>query len=144
MTLLRLCWLPVGLLFGCSAEPASMLINGSEVSMTVERVKPNFWTDGWELSVVMRRHPECQKRHALRPTTGSSVKVEVYQPAPGAYILRQGKRWYVTELRSCGFDTFKEPPPEPGELLGAFREKEGVFRFVPAAAGEKSKTGEEG
>jgi hypothetical protein len=120
------------LLAGCSAEPASYLIASSEIALTVERTKPYFWSDSWELSLVTRRNPECQRRYAMKRTAGSNVKVEVYSPEPGVYILRQGKRWYVTELTKCGFDIFKEPPPEPGELLGAFQEKAGVFKFVEA------------
>jgi hypothetical protein len=119
----------VVLLAACSAEPASYLIAGSEVALTVERTKPNFWSDGWDLSLVVRRNPECQRRYALKPTS-SNVKVEVYSPESGVYILRQNKRWYVTELKACGFQAFKEPPPEPGELLGTFQEKGGVFKFV--------------
>ena len=137
-------WAPlVTLLCGCSAEPASYLIAGSEIALTVERTMPNFWSDSWELSLVTRRNPECQRRYALKRTAGRSVKVEVYSPESGVYILRQGKRWYVTELANCGFDTFTEPPPEPGELLGAFQEKAGVFKFVEATEkGGKSTEGE--
>ena len=117
------------LLAGCGAEPAAYLIAGTDVSLTVERVKPNFWTDGWNLNMVVRHNPDCQRRYALKPA-GSSVKVDVFSPEPGVYILRQNKRWYVTELKSCGFQAFKEPPPEPGDLMGTFQEKGGVFTFV--------------
>jgi hypothetical protein len=119
----------VVLLAACSAEPASYLIMGSEVALTVERTKSYFWSDGWDLSLVVRRNPECQRRYALK-STSNNLKVEVYSPETGVYILRQGKRWYVTELKTCGFQTFKEPPPEPGDLLGTFQEKGGVFKFV--------------
>jgi hypothetical protein len=133
---MRLSILPLALLAAllaaCSAEPASYLIAGSEVALTVERTKPYFWSDSWDLSLVARRNPECQRRYPLKRTTGNSVRLEVYSPETGVYILRQGKRWYVTELAKCGFDTFKEAPPEPGELLGVFQEKAGVFKFVEA------------
>jgi hypothetical protein len=119
-----------------------MLLAGSEVAVTIERVKANFWSDGWELSLIVRRNPECQRRHHLKPTNANNLKVEVYSPEPAVYILKQGKRWYVTELKTCGFQTFKEPPPEPGELLGAFREKAGVFKFVPAEEGKDEKAAE--
>jgi hypothetical protein len=129
----RLSLLPLlVLLAGCSAEPASYQIATSEVSLTVERVKPYFWSDGWELSLVTRRSPDCQRRHRLKKSTGDNLKVEVYNPELGAYILRQGKRWYITELKTCAFDTFSEPPPEPGPLVGTFTEKDGVFKFVAA------------
>jgi hypothetical protein len=120
----------VPLLAACSKDPAAYMIAGSEVAITVERIQSNFWTSGWELDLIVRQHPNCQRRHHLKPTSGGKVKVEVYSPEPAVYILRQGKRWYVTELRNCGFQAYKEPPPEPGDLIGAFQEKDGVFKFV--------------
>jgi hypothetical protein len=118
------------LLSACSKDPAAYMIAGSEVAITVERTQPYFWSTGWNLDLIVRQHPNCQRRHHLKPTSSGTVKVEVFNPEPAVYILRQGKRWYVTELRTCGFEMFKEPPPEPGELIGTFREKGGVFTFV--------------
>ena len=68
--------LSVLLLAGCSAEPASLLVSGSDVALTVERVRPNFWTDGWDLSIVARNNPECQRRHHLKSTSITNVKVQ--------------------------------------------------------------------
>ncbi len=126
-------WMPLFallLLAACSKDPAAYMIAGSEVAITVERIRSNFWSSGWELDLIVRQHPNCQRRHHLKPTSGGKVKVEVYSPEPAVYILRQGKRWYVTELRNCGFQAYKEPPPEPGDLIGVFQEKDGVFKFV--------------
>ena len=125
--------LPVMLLCACAKEPAAFLIAGNDVAITLERVQPYFWSSGWELDVILRQHPNCQRRHHLKPTASGKVKVEVYRPEPAVYILRQGKRWYVAELRNCGFDSFKEPPPEPGELVGTFQVKDNQFTFVAAA-----------
>jgi hypothetical protein len=127
--------LPFCVLFlaACAKEPAAYEIAGSEISITVERTKPYFWTPGWELDLVARQHPNCQRRHHMKPTKNDKAKVEVYSPERGIFILRQSNRWYVTDLRTCGFDTFKEPPPEPGELMGTFMEKDGVFKFVDNA-----------
>jgi len=130
MTRWLLPFLAVPLLSACSKDPAAYMIAGSEVAITVERVQPYFWSTGWELNLIVRRHPDCQRRHVMKPTSGGKIKVEVYSPEPAVYILRQGKRWYVTELRNCGFQAYKEPPPEPGDLIGAFQEKDGVFKFV--------------
>jgi len=118
------------LVAGCAKEPAAYQIAGSEIAITVERIKPNFWTSGWELDLIVRQHPNCQRRHHLKPTKSDKVKVEVYTPERGVFILRQAKRWYVTDLRTCAMDAFKEPPPEPGELVGTFMEKGGEFKFV--------------
>ena len=122
--------LAVLLLPGCSKDPAAYMIAGADVAITVERVQPYFWSSGWQLNLIVRRHPECQRRHVMKPTSGGKVRVEVYSPEPAVYILKQGKRWYVTELRGCGFQMYNEPPPEPGDLLGTFQEKDGVFKFV--------------
>ncbi len=118
------------LIGGCSKDPAAYLISGSQVSITIERIKPNFWTKGWDLDLVARQHPNCQRRYHLKHTNSSKVRVDVYSPQRGIFILRQGKRWYVTDLRTCAFDTFADPPPAPGELMGSFMEKDGMFKFV--------------
>jgi hypothetical protein len=124
--------LPLLALFvaGCAKEPAAYMIAGSEIAITVERIKPNFWSSGWELDLIVRQHPNCQRRHHMKPTKSEKVKVEVYTPQRGVFILRQGKRWYVTDLRTCAMETFPEAPPEPGELVGAFMVKDGEFKFV--------------
>ena len=117
------------MLAACSAEPAAYLIAGNEVSLTVERTRPNFWTKDWQLSLIVSRLPDCQRRYHLKPASGA-VEVELYKPQDGVYIVHQGKHWYVTELKTCRFDTFQEPPPEPGDLIGSFKESGGVFVFV--------------
>jgi hypothetical protein len=124
--------LPLSLLLigGCAKEPAAYQIAGSEIAITVERIKPNFWTSGWELDLIVRQHPNCQRRHHLKPTKSEKPKVYVYTPQRGVFILQQGKRWYVTDLRTCEMSPYQEPPPEPGELVGTFMEKGGEFKFV--------------
>jgi hypothetical protein len=118
------------LVSGCAKEPAAYHIAGSEIAITVERIKPYVWTSGWELDLIVRQHPNCQRRHHLKPTKSDKLKVEVYTPQRGVFILRQAKRWYVTDLRTCDMQTFPDPPPEPGELVGSFMVKEGEFKFV--------------
>lgn len=134
------------LVSGCAKEPAAYQISGSDIAITVERIKPNFWSSGWELDLIARQHPNCQRRHHLKPTKSDKFKVEVYTPQRGIFILRQAKRWYVTDLRTCAMEIFPEPPPEPGELVGAFMEKGGEFKFVAssdrAAKGDASAEGE--
>lgn len=138
--LLALCAAP--LLLGCEIEPAAYLIDGGDHSLTIERRKPYFWSDGWELELVVARYPECQRRHALKKA-GEKVRVDLYRVEPGVFILNQGKRWYVAETRECRMQMYETPPPEPGELLGTFRVKNGRFGFVPVEeepAKAKSKT----
>lgn len=114
-------------LAGCQSDGASHLINGNSQALSVVRHKPYPWSV-WELSLVVRNDPACQRRHRMKDVS-NSTKVELYSPAPGAFILRQGKRWYVAELASCGFEQFKEEPAQPGDLIGAFLDRDGSYVF---------------
>lgn len=128
------------LLAGCgSSETASFMIDGSDTAVTLERIKPWMWSEGWELEMTVRRNPECQRRHALKPATGDAVKVELFTPEPYVFIVRQGKRWYVTELKSCQLQAFKETPPEPGRPVGVFQAKGDRFVFVADAQGKSAQ-----
>jgi hypothetical protein len=70
---------------------------------------------------------------------GEKVRVDLYRSDSGAFILNQGKRWYVAETKDCRMQQFEEEPPEPGEYLGAFRLKDDRFAFVPAAEDKNEK-----
>lgn len=119
-------------LSACGTRTASYLIDGSnDVALTVELNKDFFWAD-WDLQVIIRNNPECQRRHNLKQTVDDTPKIDVYSPEPGVMILRQGKRWYVTEIKSCRFQAFKEAPPQPGNLIGSFKDVDGAYQFVKA------------
>jgi hypothetical protein len=124
------------LLTGCKIETASILIQGRETAVTLERVKDYFWSSEWDLYLVVRRNPECQRRHKLKPAPDANFKVEVYTPEPFVFIVKQGKRWYVTELMKCEMQPFKEEPPVPGKLLGSFRVKDGELRYIEGEGGK--------
>ena len=130
------------LLAGCTKEPAGFMIEGGNHSLTVERNKPYPWSDGWELDLIVTRYPECQRRHPLKKA-GEKVRVDLYRTPTGAFILNQGKRWYVAETKDCRMQQFEDEPPEPGEYLGAFRIKNDVFAFVPATDAKNGKGTEE-
>lgn len=115
------------LLVGCESDGASFVIDGPGLALSVMRNKPYPWAP-YELATVVRNDPTCQRKHRMKDVS-NSTKIELYQAAPGAYILRQGKRWYVAELRSCGFEQFKEEPQQPGELVGTFLTRNGRFLF---------------
>jgi hypothetical protein len=125
-------------LAGCEIEPAGYRIEGGNHSLTIERVKPYFWSSGWELDLIVARYPECQRRHPLKKA-GEKVRVDLYRAQPGVFILNQGNRWYVAETRDCRMQQFEEEPPEPGEYIGAFRIKNDVFGFVPDEAEKNGK-----
>jgi len=126
------------LLTGCVKEPAAYLIEGGDHSITIERNKPYFWSDGWELDLVVARYPECQRRHELR-RSGERLRVDLYDAGPGIFILNQGKRWYVAETRSCQMQQYEQAPPEPGQYLGSFREKNDRFDFQPEPKGKPAR-----
>jgi hypothetical protein len=128
----------VPLLAGCVKEPAGFMIEGGNHSLTVERNKPYPWSDGWELDLIVTRYPECQRRHPLKKA-GEKVRVDLYRTPTGAFILNQGKRWYVAETKDCRMQQFEEEPPEPGEFLGSFRVKNDVYQFVPTAEDKKAE-----
>lgn len=132
------------LLTGCgSGERASFVIDDrytessfvfavADVAMTLERDKSYIWSDRWELNLVVRHNPDCQRRHRLDTAFDDGFKMDVYRADDrGVFILREKDRWYVTELKSCRLQKFKTPPPEPGELIGAFKYVKGVFTYVP-------------
>ena len=126
------------LLTGCRNETASFMASGdNDHAVTLELRKPYPWSD-WELELIVRNNPDCQRRHTLKPTTEESPKVELYTPEPYVFIVRQAKRWYVTDGHTCQLQQLKEPPPLPGDLVGTFQEKDGSYRFIAApAAGQK-------
>jgi len=119
------------LLTGCRNETASFIAGDSDRAITLELNKPYPWSD-WDLELIVRNHPDCQRRHPLKGTADESPKVELYTPEPYVFIVRQNKRWYVTDSRTCQFQAFKEPPPVPGDLVGTFQEKGGKYRFAKA------------
>lgn len=120
-------------LAGCgSSDTASLVIDGPDTALTLERIKPYAWSGQWQLQLVVRRFPDCQRRHDLAPAAPDGFKMDLYSPAPGAFIIKQGRRWYVTDLKTCDLQAFKEPPPEPGTPVGSFLEKDGTLRFQKA------------
>ena len=125
-------------LSGCgSSDTASFMIDGNDTAVTLERLKPWAWSEGWELNLTVRRNPECQRRHALK-AAGEAPKVELFTPEPYVFIIRQGKRWYVTELKSCQLQVFKDTPPEPGAPVGIFQVKDDKLVFVPDPRGRQA------
>jgi hypothetical protein len=126
-----------------SSDFASYLIDGTaDHALTLIRDKAYLWSDGWDLDLVVTSQPDCQRRHALKRSGDGNFKLNVYRSAEGAYILKQGKRWYVTELHSCRLQQYEEAPPAPGDLIGSFETRGGPLHFSPATA-ESKATAEE-
>ena len=138
MTKTRLVFLAVAAVFlgGCESDGATYSIKGTEQALSIVRQKSSPWSP-WELAVGIRNDPVCQRRHHMRDVNGNT-KIELYQAAPGAYVLRQGKRWYVTELKSCGFEQYKEEPEQPGSVIGNFLTRDDVYVFEAEKAEDKA------
>lgn len=132
-------------LAGCGGgDAASMVLGGNkDHSLALTRERNFVWSD-WTVYLVISNYPDCARRHPLKPvSSGATLKVEVYRDALDAFVLRQGKRWYVAEPKTCQFQQFKEPPEEPGELLGRFVEVDGALQFKRVdSASDKSSNGE--
>ncbi|HEX5392445.1 MAG TPA: hypothetical protein VFW68_04150 [Rhodocyclaceae bacterium] len=124
--------LAVLLLAGCGTGDSTsyMIDNNREHALILIRDKQWLWSD-WEVSMIVARLPDCQRRHPLKNVSKDVVfKMELYESLEGGYILHQGKRWYVADTAKCDLQQFPEPPKEPGDLIGVFTDKEdGQLRF---------------
>lgn len=122
------------LLGGCGSESASYLIDGPNLSMTLVREKPYFWSSKWQLALITTHRPECMRRHDLKPAPDQGFRLEVFRTLEGGYILRQGDNWYVTDLAQCRLQAFGAKPAEPGDAAGTFKVKDEHLQFVAAGA----------
>lgn len=123
------------LLAACSDERASFHIDGSEHNLTLIRQQQFFWEKKADYILVAARMPDCMRRHALG-TASLDARVEVYSPGNDAWIIKQGKRMFVTETRTCeGFAKLDaEPAGGLGPLAGTFQNRNGKLAFVPVPA----------
>lgn len=122
--------LPILVLAGCGdTQHAAYLVAGPQHSLTLTRQQAYIGSN-WEADLVVARFPECQRRYPLTGVVGDVIKVDVYRTEPGVFILNSGKRWYVTETRTCRFEQFKEAPPAPGDLVGRFQVRDGALEYT--------------
>jgi hypothetical protein len=131
------------LLAACGdTQHAAYLISGGQHSITLTRGQDFIGSD-WTTELVVARFPDCQRRYTLTGFAGDKIKMDVYRTEPGVFILNSGKRWFVTETKTCRFEQFKEPPPAPGDLIGNFQIKDGTLEYksqekpAPAAAAKQ-------
>lgn len=120
------------LLGGCINDSAGYLINGARHAIAIERRQDYFWQKQVQLSVIVSRLPDCQRKHALQKA-GPKTPVELWQPGPGTFIFKVGNRAYVTETQTCrSFAELDEDPPGGfGRLVGTFALQDGIFSFIP-------------
>lgn len=127
----------VPLLGGCINDAASFQIDDKDHSLSLMREQKWPWEKRVELSVVVSRMPDCQRRHHLKSSSISSSTVEVFSSGDDSFYLQQGDRLYSVETNTCeGFRELTAPPTTGlGQKIGAFTGSAGEFRFVgePAA-----------
>ncbi len=76
---LRLLLLPLaGLLAGCEIDNAAFMIEGKEHALIINREKPYFWSDQYELAVIVSRMPTCQRRFDMKPARLNTAVVTVF------------------------------------------------------------------
>ena len=108
-------------LAGCGdTQYAAYMMGSGNHSLSLTREQEFVWAD-WDTYLIVARYPECQRRYPLKGIVSDRIKMDLYRVSPGVFILNAGKRWYVTETATCRFEQYKEPPPEPGELIGTFQ-----------------------
>lgn len=122
-------------LTACSDERAAFQIDGSNHALTLIRQQNFFWEKRAEYTLVAARMPDCMRRHKLG-TAALNSQVEVFSPGNNAWIIRQGKRVFVVETRTCeGFADLKEMPEGGyGAPAGVFQLERGKMVFVAAPA----------
>lgn len=127
--LLSLFLLP--LLLACSDQRAAFEIDSSRHALTLIRVQDFFWQRSAAYSLVAARMPDCMRRHDLGRGP-AEIRVEVFAPGNGAWILRAGRRMFVVETRTCeGFARLDEEPADGlGPLLGSFELRDGQLTFL--------------
>lgn len=141
LKLLPLLLLPV--LVACSDQRATFQIQTSDHVLSMIREQRFFWEKTAIYTVVAARMPDCMRRHKMGPAP-LNAPVEVYSPGNNAWILKQGKRMFVVETRTCeGFAPLDaEPEDGMGPLVGRFEMKDDVLTFVAALKGEAPSTGQ--
>jgi len=122
------------LLTGCGdTQFAAYMMGSGNHSLSLTREHESVCADLYTYFIVAR-YPGCQRRYPLKGVVSDRIKMDLYRTSPGVFILNAGKRWYVTETAECRFEQFKEPPPEPGELIGTFQIKDEALQYVDKEA----------
>lgn len=132
-----------GMLLGACGDNQMAYFNGNNQGQSASLVREQAYMGGpWKTVLVVGSDPLCQRRYPLEDLTGDQLSINVFQPGPSVYILDTGKRWYVTELQSCDLQTYKIPPPEPGELIGSFKVENGALRYADKLSAKAASKGQ--
>lgn len=118
---------------GCSDLRASHEIKGGASTLTLIRVTGMPWQKTAKYDIVAARMPDCMRRHAMGEAP-LDAPLEVYAPGNDAWILKQGRRMFVVETRTCeGFAKLDEVPADGlGALVGTFEMRSDALVFTAA------------
>lgn len=121
-------------LAGCIDDRAAFEVDRNQV-ITVIREQHYVWSKSVEFSLVVARMPDCMRRHPIGEGTAQSV-VEIGQYYADTFVVKIDDRLYAAETTTCEkLQRLKALPQDGlGVVKGAFREVDGKWTFVPAAA----------
>jgi hypothetical protein len=122
-------------LAGCENQAASFQDAGDPApSLTLIREQRVLWDRNAAVAVVVARQPECQRRHAIKPTPPDNARIELYRAGEGRYLLKQAADWYLADAATCDLQPAAAPSANAqAAAIGAFdRRDDGRLRFMPA------------
>lgn len=132
--LMRLAMLLSVLPLGACGDSQMAYVSSDDRSHSISLIREQSWLGGpWQTTLIVAAIPRCQRRYPLEGLAADELLMDVYRPEPGVFILKAGQRWYVTETQNCGFQGYKKPPPEPGELIGGFQVQNDKLRYLDKA-----------
>lgn len=127
--------LAAGLLAGCENDAASFQIEDKDHALTLIREQRVFWSKKTDLSLVVARLPDCQRRYALEPAPLPRAQASVYALGPRHFLLQQGDNWYDINTERCGLEALEQAPEIKAEPVGSFDKQDGRLRFIGHEAG---------
>lgn len=137
--------LPLALLLaGCEIETAAFMIEGRNHAITLVREKPFFWSKRYDMTVVVARFPDCQRRHEIKSANiGAGANVTLFRgEEPNLFLIKQGSRWYIASTQNCALQATEEPGKLP-EPLGVFKRQGGQFQFIVNKSAESAQPSDE-
>lgn len=133
-------WVGCALLLSACGKSQHAFFYTSNPAQSLTIVREQAYAGGpWESALTVAGLPNCQRRYVLKDLPSEQFKIDVYAPEPNIFILNADRRWYVTSLERCVFQTYQTPPPEPGELIGSFRVKDGQLVYVAVSKSKSEK-----
>jgi hypothetical protein len=104
--------------------------------VTVRVEQRYFWQTTGEMSLVVNRLPECQRRSALADVELEGLEYELYQADDSTFVLRNADQQWAVSTTDC---ELMDKVPAGGQKVGTFRlEGEEVKFEAAAAAGQQA------